>query len=446
VISGYLISGIIFDEIAKDTFGLKAFYVRRILRIFPALLVTIAAVLAAGSWLLFPIDFIRLGQQAMASVAFVANFYFWSQAGYFNASAETYPLLHLWSPGVEEQFYIAWPLMLLGLCRYPKPVLPTILIAGAGSLLYAVGATDRPAAFYFPFARAWQLLLGAALAWLSAHQYQPSRSATALSEVSGLALVVGAGFFIHDDASYPGWNAFAPTAGEALLLWSAGAGQIVAPILSSAPLRFLGKISYALYLWHWPLFWFYRQSVSQNLTAGPALLLCLSSVVLAYLTTTLIENPIRFRAPKAIAIRSLVAVQLSLLAAAALVLRDGWPGRWPSEIVNLLTYNFDISIYRIGKCHLKETQGPSEFAGECFVTDASNDRNVVVWGDSVATALHPGLDQLNKDQKNRLALSELTASGCPPLIVNYVTLPERPLCPAVNAYVMSYWRKTPRTR
>src|SRR5713226_6030340 len=133
VISGFLISGIILDETRVDIFSLRRFYGRRVRRIFPALLLVLVASLLAGWWLLLPADMERFGKQLTASAAFVSNFYFWFQSGYFSPDARTFPLLHLWSLGVEEQFYIVWPLIIIGLRRKPNWTIFAIVLIGVSS-------------------------------------------------------------------------------------------------------------------------------------------------------------------------------------------------------------------------------------------------------------------------------------------------------------------------
>ncbi len=221
VISGFVISRVIFDGVAGNSFTLSAFYAGRTRRIFPALLVVLAAVAVAGWWLLFPIEMIRLGHQIVASAAFGANIYFWSQAGYFSPDATTYPLLHLWSLGVEEQFYLVWPLVVMLLWRRAWAILPVIIILGAGSFAVSLLTEDRAAAFYLPMSRAWELMLGAGLAWLmrgSTRRLSPML--LDVSAIAGLALILGSIVFVHESEPYPGCRALAPTIGACLVVWT----------------------------------------------------------------------------------------------------------------------------------------------------------------------------------------------------------------------------------
>jgi peptidoglycan/LPS O-acetylase OafA/YrhL len=440
VISGFLISGLIFDGVDRNSFSLVAFYAARIRRIFPALLVVLAAVFVAGWWLLFPIDMIRLGHQIVASAAFAANIYFWSQAGYFGPDATTYSLLHLWSLGVEEQFYVVWPLAIMLLSRRSWAILPTIVIIAAASFLFSLLVEDRAAAFYLPMSRAWELMLGAGLAWLmrdSSRCFPPILLDAA--GIVGLLLILGSIVCIHESDPYPGWRALAPTIGACLVLWSGSDSRAVAPLLSWRPLVFVGLISYPLYMWHWPVFWIGRTVGTVDLDLAHAAALGAISFVLAWATFVLVERPIRFGTRRS---RPVTPVWLAVgLASVTLVGQvstvSGFPGRWPSEVITLLTYKFDDSIFRIGKCHLKPEQGPSDFASECFSNRHAGARHVVLWGDSAVTALEPGLQRIGK---GRLDIDELTTSNCPPFIGDYKPMADRPHCSAINEFAFSHIR------
>jgi peptidoglycan/LPS O-acetylase OafA/YrhL len=440
VISGFVISSVIFDGVARDSFSLRAFYLARIRRIFPALLVVLLAVFVAGWWLLFPIEMIRLGHQMAAGAAFAANIYFWSQAGYFSPDATTYPLLHLWSLGVEEQFYLVWPLAIMVLWRRGWAILPAIVIIGVVSFAVLLLTKDRAAAFYLPMSRAWELMLGAGVAWLM--RDSPRRCTPIqfdLAAVAGLVLILGSIVLIHESDRYPGWRTLAPTIGACLVLWSGSDSRVVAPLLSWRPLVFVGLISYPLYMWHWPVLWIGRATGASELSFARANMLVAISFALAWATFVLVEKPIRFglgRSRPGIPVwlaASLVIVALVGLGSSV----SGFPGRWPSEVITLLTYKFDDSIFRIGKCHLKPDQGPSDFSSECFSTPKAGARHVVLWGDSAVTAIEPGLQQIGK---GHLDIDELTTSNCPPFIGDYKPMSDRPHCAAINQFAFDYIR------
>src|SRR6266404_1663715 len=208
VISGFLISRIIFAEISEGRFSVKAFYARRARRIFPALAACLLASACAGLWLLLPNELRVLGGQLVASSAFAANFYFWFHSGYFAPASQTLPLLHLWSLGVEEQFYIAWPLLLIVL-RRTRAVLPAIVaILIASFALNLLLSGNRDADFYSPATRAWELMLGAVLA-VRAQSIETS-SHSDLATLAGLALILASCFLFNDSDLYPTWRAAIP--------------------------------------------------------------------------------------------------------------------------------------------------------------------------------------------------------------------------------------------
>jgi peptidoglycan/LPS O-acetylase OafA/YrhL len=440
VISGFLISGLIFEGVANESFSLRSFYAGRIRRIFPALLAVLIAVFIAGWWLLFPIEMISLGQQMAASAAFAANIYFWSQAGYFEPDANTYPLLHLWSLGVEEQFYIVWPIMVMVLWRWPRAIPFVMLVVGASSFVFMLLAVDRAAAFYLPTSRAWELMVGAGLAWCARKIDGPSEPVLFdAAAIIGLVLIFCSIFFIRQSDPYPGWRALGPTIGAGLVLWGATGSRVIEPVLSWRPLVFVGLISYPLYMWHWPVFWTARTIATADLSLVWVLVSFSISFVLAWITFQFIEKPIRYGAdfsPK-LSPNWLVTSLVVVACAGLISARNGFPGRWPSEIITLLSYKFDDRIFRIGKCHLKPEQGPSDFSGECFSNRTPGARHVVLWGDSAVTAIEPGLQFVGK---GRFDIDELTTSNCPPFIGDYKPMADRPHCSAINRYALQYIR------
>ena len=440
VISGFLISGIVFTELDAGVFSLTTFYMRRARRIFPALIVVLIFILTVGWLVLFPSDLIMLGHQVMASAAFVANIFFWYQSGYFNPQANSYPLLHLWSLGVEEQFYIAWPLMAIVLWRWRRRLVPAVAIIGLISLtINIVFVEHRVAVFYFPATRAWELMLGAAVALTA---FGPTSSITLPRPVYeaasgiGLAMIVSAAFLMNKEMAYPGWRALIPTVGAALVIWSSASSRIGCSLLGAKPAIAIGLISYPLYLWHWPLLWLVRLLYPEaNWEIVSAV--CVTSVLLAWMTYELIEIPIRHRHTRkpwrtTASLAAMLAISFVL---GFVISRDGFPGRWDKNVNALLTYKFDLTSYRVGKCHLAPEQGPLDFASECYSDTNNGTKRIVLWGDSAATALYPGMHSLNDGSFN---IAELTSSGCPPFIGDYQPQAERPHCRAINAYVWRY--------
>jgi peptidoglycan/LPS O-acetylase OafA/YrhL len=258
VISGYLICTILFQNLERGSFSFTEFYVRRIRRIFPALVLVLVFVMVVGWFVLTADEYRQLGKQVAGGAGFVSNLLLWREAGYFDSSAEIKPLLHLWSLGIEEQFYLVWPCLLwFAWRRRFSPLTLTLVVAAASFCLnIAVVQGDMVAAFYSPVTRFWELLSGSLLAWWHLHR-APDRAAgpvTAnLLSGSGLALLAAGFGMIHGELRFPGFWAAIPVAGALLVIAAGPAAWGNRVVLSSRICVWFGLISYPLYLWHWPL-------------------------------------------------------------------------------------------------------------------------------------------------------------------------------------------------
>lgn len=317
VISGYLISTIIIDSLERNSFSFIEFYVRRINRIFPALLLVMIACLALGWFVLLADEYKQLGKHIAAGAGFVSNFALLGESGYFDNAAETKLLLHLWSLGIEEQFYIAWPLM-LWIAWKKKFSLLTITIALAAISFYLnidkVNGGYVDAAFYSPQTRFWQLLAGSILAYMTLHRqsifslakpnhdliansHSPETNGKSLRNVQsvfGVVLIITGVFVITKEKLFPGWWAVLPTLGAMLVISAGEKAWLNRVVLSNRVLVWFGLISFPLYLWHWPLLTFARILEAESLSRTARIATVLISIVLAWLTYKLIEKPIRF--------------------------------------------------------------------------------------------------------------------------------------------------------
>jgi peptidoglycan/LPS O-acetylase OafA/YrhL len=299
VISGFLISTIIFGNLEQGTFSIADFYKRRIRRIFPALIAVMLAVLIFGRYLLVTDEYRQLGKHLIASALFVQNFTLWRESGYFDSSATSKPLLHLWSLAVEEQFYIFWPLLLAFLWKRRQSLAGTTIIVAM--LSFAVNLVtiklDSSAAYFLPFARFWELMIGGLLAHLYLHrphllaQYKEAQSAL------GAVLILLGPIVIRDEHSFPGWWALLPTLGAFFLISAGSSAWINKKILSNKWIVHAGLISYPLYLWHWPLLSF-GFIVNPYLTHNAKLILIVVAIGLAELTHRYIELPLKAVAKK----------------------------------------------------------------------------------------------------------------------------------------------------
>ena len=314
VISGFLITGILRREIADSTFSIARFYGRRARRPFPALAVVLAAALVMGWAVLFADEYRRLGTHVAAGVAFVSNIAFWAETGYFDAESELKPLLDLWSLGVEEQFYIVWPLIIALTFRARLNFLAVVATLGLLSFAVGIALVDaRPAsAFFLPHPRFWELMVGgllaAAVPMLDARSTAAEGSAGARHGVAklreaaalgGLCLIGLSIALIDQNASFPGWWALLPAAGSALLIGAGPTTWIARHLTSRRALVFIGLISYPLYLWHWPPLSFGRIIAEGEPTLQARAALVLAAVILAWATYRYVEAPVRGVASRA---------------------------------------------------------------------------------------------------------------------------------------------------
>ena len=253
VISGYLISKILFSEIEQHRFSLASFYGRRIRRIFPALAVCLAAVLAYGFVVLLPSELAQLGKQVFFGASFLSNFALWSESGYFDRAATSKPLLHLWSLGIEEQFYILWPPLLWIAFKLKAAIGRLIvgLLVASFAVNIALSLTDTSSDFYLPVSRFWELLAGAALAW------RPDINLKAglkhVISLAGIAAILMSARLFASEMHFPGWLALLPVAGSVAVILAGSNAVVNKTILSNRVAVSIGLISYPLYLWHWPL-------------------------------------------------------------------------------------------------------------------------------------------------------------------------------------------------
>src|SRR6185436_1401517 len=339
VISGFLISSILLRNLEGGSFRFSEFYARRIRRIFPALIVVLSAVAAFGWFALDADEYAQLGRHVFGGATFIANFTLWDESGYFDGAAAAKPLLHLWSLGIEEQFYIVWPLALWLAARFRVNWL--IPIAGVGIASFIANVlTVRISpldAFYFPHTRFWELMAGSLLAFNDGREQRfpdlTPRAANALS-CAGFAAVAVALAALNKTSAFPGWWALLPTLGAVAIIFAGDRAWINRAVLSSRPMVAVGLISYPLYLWHWPLLCYARILVNPHglsvidPSRANRLSLVAVSVVLAWLTYWIIERPIRFgSATRSTALRLVAVMLLVAVAAAAGTIFDGFPGR-----------------------------------------------------------------------------------------------------------------------
>jgi peptidoglycan/LPS O-acetylase OafA/YrhL len=431
VISGFLITGIIARELDQQRFSLVGFYNRRIRRIFPALIVVLAATLVLGWLWMLPAAYAQLSADVFASAAFFSNIALLLQSGYFDIESGKKPLLHLWSLGIEEQFYLCWPLILILAARLRLSILAAASgIALASFVLNVALIGSNPVAtFYLPFTRAWELLAGGALAcgWSRISQ---TAGAGNWRASAGLLLIAAAAAVLDTHRAFPGWWALLPVGGSVLLL-SAPASWGCRHLLASRPLVWIGLISYPLYLWHWPLLVFFGIVKFGPLTLNERELILLASTLLAWLTYRLVELPFRFGRPSALRIAGLCAGMVLIAAAGGVVFAGrGFDSRLPPEIRELADVRTDPSKWRVHEC-LLDLDREMSFADSCV--DRDRRPLLLIWGDSTAGALIPGFRKAQ--ETHDFGIAQFTSSSCIPAL--NADIADTPNCRAINDKVLS---------
>ncbi len=458
VISGFLISTIIFNNLKSNSFSFIEFYSRRIKRIFPALLLMLAGSYVIGWFLLLPAEYGQLGKHIAGGAGFISNFLFWNESGYFDGAAESKPLLHLWSLGIEEQFYIFWPLLLWLVWKKELDLLRvTIVIAIISFALNIAKSTvnfDSVAAFYSPQTRFWELLAGSILAyrkhvssfaeigqapsgWFEQTVFGQRPGSSGQSRRSswsmlGACLIILGVLVISRESSIPGWWALLPTLGAVLIIAAGPDAWLNRTVLSNRVLVWSGLISYPLYLWHWPLLSFARIAEGKLPSIEIRFAVVAFSIALAWLTYRFVERPIRFGKRSNGKVTALLVLMIAVgYAGYNCFKRDGLKFRFPAIVQELLKYK-PAKFDGWGKtsCSLRPTQDYSAFE-HCLWRDEQDKKPLLLlWGDSNAEHLYAGY---KSSFGGEYQIAMRTASLCPPIL--NMEIGSRPHCKRINDYV-----------
>lgn len=419
VISGYLISTIIFHDLEAGKFSLGRFYERRIRRIQPALVAVVLLTMLLCAVVFVPMDFKLFAQSVGATVLFSSNIYFYLKSGYFDPLAETKPLLHTWSLAVEEQYYLFFPLLALLLWRHARRHLASVLaVLALASFAFSVWqARAAPnAAFYLPFDRIWELLAGALLA---TGAVPPARNVTVrlLLGYLGLAAMLAAVFLFSPHDVFPGERALLPCLGAVLLIYAGQGGSAGAnTLLSTRPMVFTGRISYSLYLWHWPLIVVAQYALFRKLQGWEVALYLAGVYVLAWASWKWIEQPWRDAKTMVLTRSRIFGVTAGVTAigmafAVGIHFMGGLPQRFSPEAQQYAASAFDTNPMR-SRCDSPSRQRLAE-GDVCSIGAPDAPLSFALLGDSFGDALAAGVDQAAKEAGKRGLL--LTHSGCFPL-------------------------------
>lgn len=425
VISGFLITGILWRNISAGTFSFTDFYLARARRILPASLFCIFATLLAGGIFMLPADAKDLGASAVASVVSAGNIYFWKylDTSYFAASSETVPLLHLWSLAIEEQFYLLWPLALLAAFKWLPSVLRRAAAVFLGAASFYVGqqylASDPSFSYYMLPARAGELMMGAAVYWFVPRTRQSKPWAPELIALIGLVLIAWSIARSNEAGGFPGYAAIPPTLGATLLILAGSVRQtLVSRLLSLFPMVAVGRISFSLYLWHWPVMAFYRYAYGEP--SGRGIVFCLVAMTLMTLISYFaVETP--FRLPKRMGkVRSAITfATISTLVAGCAVyisITSGTSLFKPAGYLQALAVLDDTtkpaSEYRFN-CQLGAFAERELTDERCVIGDPKAPVKTLLWGDSHAAHYVGYFKELA--EFTGTAIRNISISGCMPL-------------------------------
>lgn len=436
VISGYLITGnILKDRASERGFSWAEFYRRRALRILPVLFVVILATLVVGHFILLPDDLKELSYVSIASILPTANIYFtyFLDTGYFADASALQPLLHLWSLGVEEQFYLFWPSLLLLLLarsgRRAQLIAVAVLIAASFIFAESLLASQPMFAYYMLPTRAGELLIGAFLALLLNQKNLPEMSSHRrnLMGLAGLGLILFSLFRITEDVGFPGINALPSTVGAALIIW-AGSGKpsLVSRALAMPALVFVGLISYSLYLWHWPVLAFYRYAVGPvEPLAGAGLFAVM--LLLSILSYRWVERPLRrlnWSFPKVV-FKGLAPTSAALFSlCAAFVFTKGY-GLYALDE----TYRYSLSLIKPAPaaftypyvCQRSRLDDSSLHRATCVISnDPTQEPPALLWGDSHAAHYIGVLGAFTEE--GPFGFRNAAHSSCPPILEGVETV------------------------
>lgn len=418
VISGYLITRNIVANVDSGNFRLGTFYVARLRRIAPALVITCLATSLAFATILTSADYLKLWRHLGAALLFFSNVAFQREAGYFDAVTTTKPLIHTWSLAVEWQFYLAFPLLLKAVPR--RHLKPALLIVSGASLAFCLWQTQHHpvAAFYLPFSRIWELLAGGLLALYPprSEAWNSLRNLGAL-RLGAAAVLTGLMLTVTEQTQFPGWVALFPVLTGLLFIANGDVGHM-RRCLQSGPMQFFGNISYSLYLWHWPIVVFLTLLQQGHLSGVARIGGISASILLGYLSWRWVENPLRnnrqFWSNRRIGWSYATTCVLTGLGLVAAIKSGGMPWRLPQYVQRAELASADVNPRR-AECFLERDDAKAAHAPTFCRAGRAGPATAILWGDSFADALQPAFDAASRQSNASAEIA--TVSGCAPIDV-----------------------------
>ncbi len=428
VISGYLITGNIRASLSKGEFSIADFYSRRIRRIFPALSLVLLFCAVMGWFYLLALEYRSLGKHIAGAASFVENILYFNEQGYFDESSLSKPLLQLWSLGVEEQFYLAWPLILWWATRMrlslPAVMLTIIALSFANNIFG--GVASSVSSFFLVQSRIWELALGGLIA-LPGFQYRAASGSTShataqfpgsghkllqhayhAAPYAGLLLIFVSILTFTKDFWFPGWWALMPTAGAMLVIAGNPDSAISRLFLANRLMVWFGKISFPLYLWHWVLLSFYFIVLPESFNRNARLIAIALSIGLSWLTYRYLETPFRANSSTRVKVTTLSVCMATLFAfGLSAYLTNGFPER--SFARNFKSIESAITDWQYPNGLIERSVDGQEFLA---TSDAAP--SILFVGDSHINQFQPRIHKLYR--QNRLPeYAFLTYNGCPPI-------------------------------
>lgn len=423
VISGYIITSVIYPQIVNKEFSFNQFYIKRIKRILPLFYLVAMTSLIFAYWLYTPNDFMGFADSLRYASTFIANIYFERHSGYFAPTSETLPLLHTWSLSIEEQFYFVWPMVLLLSARYLSPLFfrAATLATLVGFIAYSeyMARSGGSSGYYLIQSRAFELLIGALLAIMvypnrQKNSWELPKGFYHFAGIVGMVSLVWLSFSLNESDVFPGINALFVTIASALVIFSGTLKtSIISRVLSQPPMALIGRLSYSLYLWHWPVLAFYRYYFI-SFTIVDAIICGAITVALSFFSWRWVENPLRHAqlSKRWVYLFYLILpIVCSVVIAKRIVAQDGYPARFSNAVQAI----FSQSAYTFEDDKSNRPQIADSYPFESSVIgDIEQPITAYVWGDSHAGHFRSFVDVLGKKEGFAALFGGL--GGCPPVI------------------------------